>query len=74
MRNGRIELPEENIQIGLEEILNIPFHKKDWDGEQNDLYTIIYILTVACVLPLGARREKIVSNNIFSYQIVSFSK
>lgn len=34
-----MDLSEEFIQIGLEEILDVPFHKKDWGGEINDLYT-----------------------------------
>lgn len=39
LKKGRIELSEEDIQVKIEEILNVPFHKKDWAGEQNDLYT-----------------------------------
>lgn len=39
LKNGRIELAEDQIQIALESILNVPFHKKDWGGETNDLYT-----------------------------------
>lgn len=37
--NGFLDQSEEFIQIGLEEILDVPFHKKDWGGEINDLYT-----------------------------------
>ncbi|BAZ30657.1 hypothetical protein NIES4074_31190 [Cylindrospermum sp. NIES-4074] len=37
--NGYLDISEEKIQIGLEKILNEPFHKKDWGGEYNDLYT-----------------------------------
>lgn len=37
--NGRIELEEDFIQKCIEEILDVPLHKKDWGGEENDLYT-----------------------------------
>lgn len=37
--NGFLNQSEEFIQISLEEILDVPFHKKDWGGEINDLYT-----------------------------------
>lgn len=37
--DGFLHLPEDDIQRALEEILNVPFHKKDWGGEINDLYT-----------------------------------
>jgi hypothetical protein len=46
---GRIELSEDEVQMALEAILAVPFHKKDWAGETNDLYT-------ANVLLNGARR------------------
>lgn len=36
---GYLDLPEDRIQRALEEILTVPFHKEDWGGEQNDLYT-----------------------------------
>lgn len=39
LNNGRLELSEDSIQIYLEEILDVPFHKNDWGGEINDLYT-----------------------------------
>lgn len=39
LSNGRIELAEDIVQLGLEEILAVPFHKQDWGGEINDLYT-----------------------------------
>ncbi|MEA5480688.1 pentapeptide repeat-containing protein [Pseudanabaena galeata UHCC 0370] len=39
LRNGRFEIKEDEIQIGLEKILCEEFHKKDWGGEYNDLYT-----------------------------------
>jgi hypothetical protein len=37
--NGYLNKSEEFIQVSLEEILSVPFHKKDWGGEINDLYT-----------------------------------
>lgn len=36
---GFFSASEERVQIGLEKILKEPFHKKDWPGEYNDLYT-----------------------------------
>ncbi|MCF7965942.1 MAG: hypothetical protein K9L79_10435 [Methylobacter tundripaludum] len=39
LKKGRIELAEDEVQIALESILDVPFHKKDWGGETNDLYT-----------------------------------
>ncbi|MFO0543439.1 MAG: pentapeptide repeat-containing protein [Pseudanabaena sp.] len=38
-RNSRFERSEDEIQVGLEKILFEKFHKKDWGGEYNDLYT-----------------------------------
>ena len=46
---GFLDCPEDSVQMALEQILDVPFHKKDWGGEINDLYTAN--LTVA-----GARR------------------
>jgi hypothetical protein len=39
LKQGRVELTEDEVQIALEKILDVPFHKKDWGGEINDLYT-----------------------------------
>ena len=36
---GYLDLDEDTIQTALEEILDEPFHKKDWGGEYNDLYS-----------------------------------
>ncbi|MEX0271916.1 pentapeptide repeat-containing protein [Leptolyngbyaceae cyanobacterium UHCC 1019] len=36
---GHLNVSEDKIQIVLEVILNEKFHKKDWGGEYNDLYT-----------------------------------
>lgn len=37
--SGRLELSEDEVQLALERILDVSFHKKDWGGEENDLYT-----------------------------------
>jgi hypothetical protein len=39
LKDGYLDRSEDSIQRALEEILNVPFHKKDWGGELNDLYT-----------------------------------
>jgi hypothetical protein len=39
LTRGRIELSEDAVQTAIEEILDVPFHKQDWGGEVNDLYT-----------------------------------
>ena len=39
LRNGYLDVSEETIQLALESILEVAFHKKDWGGEVNDLYT-----------------------------------
>jgi hypothetical protein len=39
LKNGYLDRSEDSVQTALERILNVPFHKKDWGGEQNDLYT-----------------------------------
>jgi hypothetical protein len=49
LRHGRIELTEDEVQMALEAILDVPFHKKDWGGEVNDLYSANLVLN-------GARR------------------
>ena len=48
LKEGRIELAEEHLQLALEQILNVSFHRLDWGGETNDMYT-------ANVLVNGAR-------------------
>lgn len=37
--NGFLDWSEDKVQVALEQILGISFHKKDWAGEFNDLYT-----------------------------------
>jgi len=39
LRDGFLDVSEEQVQVTIEEILHEPMHKKDWGGEQNDLYT-----------------------------------
>lgn len=39
LKNGYIDMDEDSIQMSLEQILNVSFHRKDWGGEINDLYT-----------------------------------
>jgi hypothetical protein len=39
LHNGYLDLPEDVVQVALEQILDVPFHKKDWGGELSDLYT-----------------------------------
>ena len=47
--NGYLASSEDEVQTALEQILEVPFHRKDWGGEINDLYT-------ANVVVNGARR------------------
>lgn len=49
LNDGFLDWTEDAIQIALEQILEVAFHKKDWAGETNDLYT-------ANVFVNGARR------------------
>ena len=39
LKAGRIDLSEDQVQLALEAILDVPFHRTDWGGEINDLYT-----------------------------------
>ncbi len=50
LTDGYLDRSEDSIQTALERILSVPFHKKDWGGEQNDLYT-------ANLMVNGARHE-----------------
>lgn len=47
LNNGRWEISEDQVQMCLEQILNVSFHKKDWGGEYNDLYTANLVLNGA---------------------------
>lgn len=44
LTNGYLDLSEDFVQTALERILNVPFHKQDWGGELNDLYTANVII------------------------------
>ena len=48
LKEGFLDQTENQIQLALEQILGVSFHKKDWGGEVN-LYT-------ANVIVNGARR------------------
>ncbi len=50
LKDGRLDYLEDQVQVALEQILDVPFHKKDWGGELNDLYS-------ANVVVNGARTE-----------------
>jgi hypothetical protein len=39
LKDGYLDLAEDGVQLALEAILEISFHKNDWGGEANDLYT-----------------------------------
>ncbi len=49
LNKGSLDMSEDKVQLALEQILDVPFHRKDWGGEINDLYT-------ANVIVNGARR------------------
>jgi len=37
--NGYLKATENQVQLALEQILHVAFHRKDWGGEIDDLYT-----------------------------------
>ena len=39
LNKGYLDMAENSIQLALEQILESPFHKLDWGGEYNDMYT-----------------------------------
>lgn len=39
LRGGFLLCSENQVQLALEQILEVSFHRKDWGGEMNDLYT-----------------------------------
>jgi hypothetical protein len=39
LKNGFLHYTEDQVQLALEQILAVSFHRKDWGGEVNDLYT-----------------------------------
>jgi len=44
LKKGRIDLSEDFVQQAIERILSVPFHRRDWGGETNDLYTANIVL------------------------------
>lgn len=38
-KNGQLNMKEDDIQTAFENILGVKHHKRDWGGEENDLYT-----------------------------------
>ena len=52
LENGYLNLSEDSVQTALERILSVSFHKKDWGGELNDLYTTNVIIN-------GTRHETV---------------
>ncbi len=47
LKSGFFDKSEDFIQMALERILAVSLHKKDWGGEQNDLYTANTIINGA---------------------------
>ena len=47
LKDGYLNLAEDSVQMALEQILGVAFHKKDWGGEMNDLYTANVIVNGA---------------------------
>jgi hypothetical protein len=47
LSNGFLNCSEDQVQIALEQILGVPFHKKDSGSELNDLYTTNIIVNAA---------------------------
>jgi hypothetical protein len=46
VKNGMLNgISENRVQLALERILNVTFHKEDWGGESNDLYTTNVIVS-----------------------------
>lgn len=44
LQNGFLDKTEDQVQLAFEQILGVSFHKKDWGGETNDLYTANVII------------------------------
>lgn len=44
LSDGLLNLSEDSVQLAIEQILDVPFHKKDWAGELCDLYTANVVL------------------------------
>ena len=66
---GYLDLPEETVQMALEQILDVPLHKKDWGGERNDLYSANVIvngarIATAFLLKGNGLRRKVMEEDI----------
>lgn len=48
-KNGYLDISEDQVQIGFEQILDASMHKKDWGGETNDLYSTNIVVNGARV-------------------------
>jgi hypothetical protein len=44
LSDGWLDLREDRVQTAIEMIVSVPFHKEDWGGEENDLYTANVVL------------------------------
>jgi hypothetical protein len=44
LENGFLNRMEDQVQLALEQILSVSFHRKDWGGEINDLFTANVVL------------------------------
>lgn len=44
-KNGKLKMKEDDIQTAFEDRLGVKFHKIDWGGEENDLYTSNVIIS-----------------------------
>ena len=43
LKDDYLDLSEDQVQLALEQIMNVQFHKKDWGGEYNDLYAEVIV-------------------------------
>lgn len=50
LENGFLRRAEEQVQLAFEQILDVSFHRKDWAGEINDLFTSNVVVN-------GSRRD-----------------
>lgn len=47
LKNGRLIKSEDQVQLAFEQILDVSFHRIDWGGEINDLYTANVVVNSA---------------------------
>jgi hypothetical protein len=58
LKNGRLDKLEDEVQSAIEEIIGESFHKPDWAGENNDLFTTNVVIDgkrVATAFALNGR-------------------